>query len=159
MRAPKSGRCAPSRVLHCVLSGCTPVGAAGKDQRVGASDTRRVVYSSESGRIDYCDTCGQPKASCRCHADRLSAAQSRYPQDGVVRLARDKKGRGGKVVTLVVGVPGSEAELAKLAQDLKRFCGSGGTVRDGVIELQGEHRDKLEPKLRSLGYTVKRAGG
>ena len=76
-----------------------------------------------------------------------------------MRLARDRKGRGGKIVTLVLGVPGGEAEIARLAQELKRFCGTGGTVKDGVIEIQGEHRDRLEPKLVALGYKVKRAGG
>lgn len=109
----------------------------------------------------YCERCGEPQHSGPCRPQRTAAAASRpgAPQDGIVRLARDKKGRGGKVVTLVLGVPGEDAQLAALAQELKRYCGSGGTVKDGVIEIQGEHRERLAPKLTALGYKVKTIGG
>jgi translation initiation factor 1 len=76
-----------------------------------------------------------------------------------VRVGRETKGRKGKGVTVVTGVPATPAELAELAGDLKRKCGSGGTVRDGVIEIQGDHRDLLVAELARRGFTVKRSGG
>ena len=84
---------------------------------------------------------------------------SNLPKDGVVRLLRNTKGRGGKTVTLVTGVPGREAELAALLSDLKRLCGTGGTLRGDVIELQGDVRDRLQPELVRRGFRVKIAGG
>jgi translation initiation factor 1 len=72
---------------------------------------------------------------------------------------RDRKQRGGKTVTVITGVVGSEFELAALAQQLKKLCGSGGTIKDGNIEIQGDHCDKAIVKLTALGYKVKRAGG
>ncbi len=72
---------------------------------------------------------------------------------------RDSKGRGGKTVTVITGVPGSHEAITTLAQQLKKLCGSGGTVKDGVIELQGDHCEKVIVKLTALGYKVKRAGG
>jgi translation initiation factor 1 len=80
------------------------------------------------------------------------------PKDGIVRLLRDRKGRGGKTVTLVAGLP-RNAELESLASALKRLCGTGGTIRDGVIEIQGDVRDRIKPELERRGYTVKIAGG
>src|SRR5258708_12618387 len=77
------------------------------------------------------------------------------PRDGVVRLARDRKGRGGKTVTVVTGLPDDAALVDGIAQTLKRLCGTGGTVKDGVIELQGDHREGLAAKLSNLGYRVK----
>jgi len=79
------------------------------------------------------------------------------PRDGVVRLLRDRKGRGGKTVTLVVGIPPQSAQA--VASDLKRLCGTGGTVRDEVIEIQGDVRQRIKPELERRGYTVKIAGG
>lgn len=81
------------------------------------------------------------------------------PRDGIVRIARDRKQRGGKTVTIVTGLPDDSALVAQLAQTLKRLCGSGGTVKDGVIEIQGDHRDRIEARLTELGYRVKRVGG
>jgi len=78
------------------------------------------------------------------------------PRDGFVRLLRDRKGRGGKTVTLVAGVPGP---LEALASDLKRLCGTGGTVRGDVIEIQGDVRERVKPELEKRGYKVKIAGG
>jgi translation initiation factor 1 len=72
---------------------------------------------------------------------------------------RDRKGRGGKTVTVIDGVLGNQAELNMLAQQLKKLCGSGGTVKDGAIEIQGDHCEKVMAKLSELGYKVKRAGG
>jgi translation initiation factor 1 len=114
----------------------------------------RLVYSTDGGRINTCPTCGQPYKQCRC--DQPSTSKK---SDGIVRVMRDRKGRGGKTVTVINGVMGSEAELNVLAQQLKKFCGSGGTVKDGNIEIQGDHCEKVMAKLGELGYNVKRAGG
>jgi len=81
------------------------------------------------------------------------------PSDGVVRVRRETGGRRGKTVTVIYGVPLPPAPLAALASELKRCCGSGGTTKDGVIELQGDHRDKAIEALVERGYVVKRAGG
>jgi translation initiation factor 1 len=87
-------------------------------------------------------------------------AASQPPKgDGVVRVRRETKGRGGKTVTTILGVPLAEAPLALLAGELKRRCGTGGTAKDGIIEIQGDHRDTLVAELSKRGYTVKLAGG
>ncbi len=115
----------------------------------------RLVYSTDGGRVNTCPVCGQPYKRCRC--DR--SPQPTRKSDGIVRVMRDRKGRGGKTVTVIDGVMGSEAELNVLAQQLKKLCGSGGTVKDGNIEIQGDHCEKVMAKLSDLGYKVKRAGG
>ena len=111
-----------------------------------------IVYSTEHGRI--CAGCGKPIARCACR--RSNAAG---PSDGIVRVGRETKGRKGKGVTVVTGLPLRGDALEQFASDLKRKCGSGGTVKDGVIEIQGEHRDALVAELATRGYTVKRSGG
>ena len=115
----------------------------------------RLVYSTESGRVSACPTCGLPYKECRCGQAPPSGRKS----DGIVRVMRDRKGRGGKTVTVITGVPGNETELTALAQQIKKLCGSGGTVKDGNIEIQGDHCDKVIAKLTTLGYKVKRSGG
>lgn len=115
----------------------------------------RLVYSTESGRVTTCSTCGRPYKECRC----AESVQSTRKSDGIVRVMRDRKQRGGKTVTVITGVTGAEAELNALAQQLKKLCGSGGTVKDGTIEIQGDHCDKVMARLVALGYKVKRAGG
>ncbi len=115
----------------------------------------RLVYSTESGRVTTCPTCGEAYKNCRC----VQPAQAARKSDGVVRVMRDRKQRGGKTVTVVTGAPGGEAELTALAQQLKKLCGSGGTVKDGNIEIQGDHCEKVMARLTTLGYKVKRAGG
>lgn len=115
-----------------------------------------IVYSSAHGRM--CPRCGRPVASCACRAARPASA----PAGGgaaVVRVGRETKGRRGKGVTVVTGVPLAGAALDELGSRLKRLCGSGGTVRDGVIEIQGDHRDLLVAELAKSGWTVKRSGG
>ena len=114
-------------------------------------DDGGIVYSTEHGRM--CPDCGRPIADCRCNSGGKGKG------DGIVRVGRETKGRKGKGVTVVTGVPATPAELVELAGDLKRKCGSGGTVRDGVIEIQGDHRDLLVADLTRRGFTVKRAGG
>jgi translation initiation factor 1 len=115
-------------------------------------DGNRLVYSSEHGRV--CPECGRPRARCACR-ERARAPRG----DGVVRVRRERKGRRGKTVTTVAGIPLAPDELGELAAELKRSCGTGGSVKDGVIEIQGDHGDALIKALRSRGYTVKRAGG
>jgi translation initiation factor 1 len=81
------------------------------------------------------------------------------PRDGIVRLLRDKKGRAGKNVTLITGLSGTPAALSALASDLKRLCGTGGTLRGDVLEIHGDFRDRLRAELERRGYVVKIAGG
>ena len=90
---------------------------------------------------------------------RPSAPSLNLPNDGVVRLLRDRKSRGGKTVTLIAGLSGPPAALNALASDLKRLCGTGGTVRGQVIEIQGDVRERIKGELERRGYTVKLAGG
>jgi len=110
-----------------------------------------LVYSTETGRI--CPGCRQPIAQCACKANAVLAG------DGVVRVSRQTKGRGGKCVTLVKGVALDGAALAALGKGLRSACGSGGTVKDGVIEVQGDHCDLIIETLTRLGHHPKRAGG
>ncbi len=127
-----------------------------------ADAEHRVVWTSDGGgRIRYCPICGERQEACRGHARATphGAVRQQAPQDGIVRLARAKSGRGGKLVTVITGLPGDQAALEALARELKKYCGVGGTARDGVIELQGEQRERLLPKLKALGFQVKIAGG
>ena len=123
--------------------------------------TSRLVYSTDSGRV--CPACGQPVAHCTCKA--TAAAQARARQagsgkaDNIVRVQLDTKGRKGKGVTVVTGAPLPDDALAQLGKQLKALCGAGGTVKDGVIEVQGDHREVVMAALQKLGYTVKRVGG
>ncbi|MEJ2483360.1 MAG: translation initiation factor Sui1 [Gemmatimonadota bacterium] len=121
------------------------------------ADGRRdggLVYSTEVGRT--CPRCRRAIDECRC-AQRL--AGKRPSGDGIARVGRETKGRKGKGVTVVTGLPLTDPELADLAKRLKRKCGSGGTVRNGVIEIQGDHRDRIVSELEALGHEAKRAGG
>lgn len=113
-----------------------------------------VVYSTGVGRI--CPGCRRPVDQCAC---RRSDGRPAQPDAGSVRVARATQGRAGKVVTLVRGLNLDAAALAQLAGELKRRCGSGGTVRDGMIEIQGEHRDTLVAELQRRGFRALRAGG
>jgi translation initiation factor 1 len=101
-----------------------------------------------------CPECNRPTSDCVCGNKRSTA-----PKDGVVRVSRETKGRKGKGVTLVTGVPLDGFELADLAKQLKNRCGAGGTVKDGVIEIQGDHRDRIVAELQGRGWIVKRSGG
>jgi translation initiation factor 1 len=116
---------------------------------------RGRVYSTEHG--DICPACRQPMNDCRCTAQVDEARLASL--DGVVRIRRETGGRKGKGVTTVSGVPLPEAELKTLAKALKKRCGSGGAVKEAVIEIQGDHREVLKAELERLGYRVKLAGG
>ena len=107
------------------------------------SKNSRLVYSTETGRIR------QPEA-------KQPPVQS---GDGIVRIHRETSGRKGKGVMLIKGLSLPEAELKKLAKSLKQLCGSGGSVKDGIIEIQGDQRDKVREFLEEKGFTVKLAGG
>jgi translation initiation factor 1 len=111
----------------------------------------RVVYSSDKGRI--CPGCGHPADKCRC-----AKKDAVLPGDGIVRVRRETKGRKGKTVTLITGIPLQEDVLKQLASRLKRRCGSGGTCRGGTIEIQGDHVELLVGQLAGLGYTVRKSG-
>ena len=106
----------------------------------------RRVYSTADGRISRP---APPRAS--------ASTGPNAPNDGVVRIYRDRGGRNGKVVTVIRGLPASD--LAARASDLKRLCGAGGAVKDGAVEIQGDHRERIADRLRILGHTVKLAGG
>ncbi|MDR3555057.1 MAG: translation initiation factor Sui1 [Syntrophobacteraceae bacterium] len=115
------------------------------------NESSGVVYSTEHGRM--CPDCGQPVASCLC-----GGTQSIPAGDGIVRVGRQTKGRKGKGVTVITGLPAGEAELKALAKELKARCGAGGAVKDGVIEIQGDHRDFLLEELGRRGWKTKLAG-
>jgi translation initiation factor 1 len=114
-----------------------------------------IVYSTEGGRM--CPECRQPIAQCQCAA--LRRQQERQQGDGVARVSRETKGRGGKAVTVVKGLALADDELSALGKRLKAACGSGGTVKDGVIEVQGDHVEKVMEALKKEGFGVKRVGG
>jgi translation initiation factor 1 len=114
--------------------------------RIAVMSDNRLVYSTDGG--------DQRRAKSARGANPVSGPP--LPRDGVVRVFREKGGRGGKTVTVVRGLDG---ELAAVASDLKRHCGSGGAVKGGAIEIQGDHREKVVARLRSSGYRAKLAGG
>jgi translation initiation factor 1 len=110
-----------------------------------------TVYSTESG-FELCPRCR--RYPCRCPKPR-----SLPPQQQTAAIQREKKGRGGKTVTVIRDLQLSPDDMKKLAKQLKQTCGTGGTVKEGTIEIQGDHRDVLAEKLRSLGYKTKFVGG
>lgn len=116
-----------------------------------SSSNTGLVYSTEGGRM--CATCRHPLAECTCKAKTVPMG------DGVVRVSRQTKGRGGKSVTLVKGLALDPTALALLGKQLRTACGSGGTVKEGVIEVQGDHCDLVMETLVKLGHHPKRAGG
>lgn len=112
-----------------------------------------LISDSEHGRM--CPGCAQPFDRCAC-----GPAPEVVPEtDGIVRVSRETKGRKGKGVTLVIGLPLKPSDLKKLAKELKQRCGTGGAVKDGALEIQGDQRDVLVEELQARGWTVKRSGG
>jgi translation initiation factor 1 len=114
-------------------------------------DDRPTVYSTESD-FKVCPRC--KRSPCRC-----PKPVSLPPNQQTAAIRRETKGRGGKTVTVIYGLQLSPDDLKNLAAQLKQACGSGGTVKDGAIEIQGDHREKIAGKLRSLGYKTKFSGG
>lgn len=110
-----------------------------------------LVFSTDAGR--HCPDCSQPVDACICK-------QQIIPQgDGIARVRRESKGRGGKTVTTVTGVPLPLDQLKELATTLKRRCGTGGALKDGVIEIQGDHVELLLGELGKQGFKAKKSGG
>jgi translation initiation factor 1 len=119
----------------------------------------RLVYTTGQGRL--CPECARPLTECRCKRSKAAvpAAAAAPKGDGIVRVGRATRGRKGKGVTIITGVPLVGDALEALATRLKKRCGSGGTVTGATIEIQGDHRDLLAEELGKLGYTVRRSGG
>lgn len=110
------------------------------------------VYSTDQGRI--CPSCNQAKASCRC-----KATSTQDKGDGIIRIRRETKGRKGAGVTIIDGLALEASELKKLVKKIKQSCSSGGAIKDGSVEIQGEHREGIKTLLEKAGYTVKLSGG
>jgi translation initiation factor 1 len=113
----------------------------------------RVVYTTEEGAV--CPECKRPKGKCGCADARRLVVKG----DGNVRVRRETNGRGGKTVTTIAGLALNQVELQALLKDLKRVCGAGGAVKDGVLEIQGDHCDMVLRELAKRGIKAKRAGG
>ncbi|MEO8081179.1 MAG: translation initiation factor Sui1 [Caldimonas sp.] len=118
------------------------------------SSSGGLVYSTDAGRM--CPVCRQPVAACRCAGSRAAGAP---PGDGIARIRRETGGRGGKTVTVVTGLPLDPVALAALFKRLKSACGTGGTMKGGTLEFQGDHRDALAAMLAREGFRSKQAGG
>ena len=116
------------------------------------NSNNRLVYSTEHGRT--CPACNQDLTRCKCRKTSAPPAG-----DGIVRIGRATQGRKGKGVTVITGIAVDDDQLKQLAKTLKQKCGSGGTVKAGAIEIQGDHRDLLMAELKGMGFTVRRSGG
>ena len=123
-----------------------------KSKSALATGPSGLVYSTDSGRM--CPACRQPITHCMC-----SKAPAPLLSNGVVRVSLDTKGRAGKGVTVVRGLALDAVALTALGKQLKAACGSGGTVKDGMIEVQGDHCERVMAALKSRGFGVKRSGG
>jgi translation initiation factor 1 len=115
-----------------------------------------LVYSTETGRT--CPDCRKAIALCVCKQNKANAKNAGV-NDGIVRVSRETKGRGGKTATVIKGIELDVIGLTALAKKLKAACGTGGTVKDGIVEIQGDHVEKIMALLLSDGFKVKRAGG
>lgn len=127
------------------------------------NDNSRLVYSTETG--SHCNQCGKPTAECTCRKKKKSSAKpsvkqlaANFERDGIVRIQREVKGRKGKCVSAIHGLP-TNADFKQIAKQLKATCGTGGSVKDGIIIMQGDHREKLKVELEKQGFRVKLAGG
>lgn len=116
-------------------------------------DEYRVVYSTEVGRL--CEGCQKPASACSCAEEKRRTVLG----SGSVRVRRETKGRGGKTVTTISGLAMNLEQLTTLVKDLKRLCGAGGAIKDGVVEVQGDHCDAVLRELARRGIDAKRAGG
>jgi len=116
-------------------------------------DNSRLVYSTDSGRI--CSSCAKPIEACACRKKQAPPV----PADGGIRIRCEVKGRGGKTVTVATGFQLDDDGLKKLAAELKRRCGTGGSVKDGEILIQGDHRETVRAELKQKGFVAKLGGG
>ena len=130
----------------------------------------RTVYSTEMGKM--CPGCHRSVGNCSCSPQQKRSLKKRVtapaisnvakandPQDGVVRIRLEKKGRGGKAVTSVNGLPGDEKELKVMAKKIKSKLGTGGAIKDGVVEFQGDRRQDVQKHIEAMGFSVKLVGG
>ena len=127
-----------------------PPSTVAHDGLVAPRENARVVYSTGTGRI--CPGCGWPQADCRC-SERTS--RESVPEKIVARLRVEKKGRGGKTVTVVFDLPRNDEFLKELSQELKRACGTGGSTSETTVELQGDVRERVRDLLKKKGFVVK----
>ena len=111
----------------------------------------RVVYSTDPDPLEECPRCG--RAPCVCNKIDLA------PRQQTVYIQRDRKRRAGKTVTVISGLQHNPATCRNLLKTLQTTCGTGGTAREGELELQGDHRERVGEKLKELGYKVKFVGG
>jgi translation initiation factor 1 len=116
------------------------------------SEGNSPVYSTEYGEM--CPECSKSIPLCEC-TKKKNIAQG----DGVIRVSRDTKGRNGKCVSLITGLVLGDEALKAISKKMKQKCGSGGTVKEGVIEIQGDHRELIVSELKKMGYTAKKTGG
>ena len=116
----------------------------------------RLVYSTESGQI--CSDCQKPVSECACKKKRPKTHLKTKP-DGIIRIRREVKGRKGKTVLVIYGFQPNQVELKTLAKQLKQQCGTGGSMKDDMIIIQGYHREKLMKLLKAQGHKVKLSGG
>jgi translation initiation factor 1 len=112
----------------------------------------KLVYSTSGGRV--CEKCGWPLTNCQC-SKKLAAGKESVPDRIVAKLRMEKKGRGGKTVTVIFGLPNNEPFLKALCADLKKACGCGGATTEDGVELQGELRDRVRGHLEKKGFVVK----
>ncbi|MEX2375819.1 MAG: hypothetical protein WD942_09600 [Dehalococcoidia bacterium] len=123
------------------------------------NEPTRRVYSTDGQHIEQAKSGGRVRSNDSRRGASTPDTKSEFPNDGFLRIRREKSGRGGKTVTAIYGVPGSERELDELLKLLKQRCGAGGTRDELKIEVQGDHRSRVEEALVALGYRVKQAGG
>lgn len=135
------------------LDGLAALTGMGSEDAKPAADTNNVgsVYSTATGKT--CATCGSAAAKCTCKTNETIIG------DGKVRISLDKKGRKGKGMTLITGLPLTASELKKLAKELKQKSGVGGAVKDGIIEIQGDQRQLMLDEMKTRGYQAKLSGG
>jgi translation initiation factor 1 len=119
-------------------------------------DNSRLVYSTETGKI--CPSCQKPISKCTCKKKKPKT-QTNLKIDCIIRVQREVKGRKGKTVTTVSGFQMNADEIKNLAAQLKRCCGTGGSVKDGIIIIQGDHRDTIVNELKNRGFKAKITGG
>jgi translation initiation factor 1 len=112
----------------------------------------KLVYSTSGGRV--CEKCGWPLTNCQC-SKTLAAGKESVPDRVVAKLRMEKKGRGGKTVTVIFGLPNNEPFLKTLCGELKKACGCGGAITEDGVELQGELRDRVRAHLEKRGFVVK----
>jgi translation initiation factor 1 len=116
----------------------------------------RLVYSTEFGKV--CSECRKPVSKCTCKKKKPKIPL-KIKQDGVIRIRREVKGRKGKTVTAIYGFQFDQSNLKALAKQLKQQCGTGGSVKDDMIIIQGDHRETLMKLLKAQGHNVKLSGG